>query len=325
MAYNKKSTSSVGVVTFDDINKQLASTSPWGSMMNDDTTSSVKDYLNTGNYILNAAFSGSILKGIPTNRTIVLSGESSTGKTYLLLNICREAQKAGYFVVYYDSENAVDPEIAQSFGIDLNSIRYEPVATVQQFRTSITALTEYLIEQKKAGKEIPRILFALDSAGNLASDKEVEDAASGSDKVDMTRSKVLKSLFRILMVRMGYLGSTLICTNHIYKTLDLFSKNVQSGGCLVAGTKVKLWNGDEINIEDVKIGDALKGMKGTPNEVTQTYTFHKPCVKVTFDDGTSMIVSNTHKFAIKESPNPVSTEDWVNANASIGKDVYCIE
>jgi len=322
MAYQKKSTS-VGVVTFDDINKQLATTSPWGSLMTEDTTSSVKDYLHTGNYILNAAFSGSILKGIPTNRTIVLSGESSTGKTYLLLNICREAQKQGYFVVYYDSENAVDPEIAKSFGLDLKNIRYEPVATVQQFRTSITALTEYLIEQKKAGKEIPRILFALDSAGNLASEKEVEDAAAGSDKADMTRSKTLKSLFRILMVRMGYLGSTLICTNHIYKTIDLFSKNVQSGGCLVAGTQVKLWNGELVNIEDLKVGDNLEGLAEASNQVTQTYTFTKPCVKVTFDDGTSMIVSNEHKFALSENPNVADPSDWVNANNSVNREVYC--
>lgn len=324
MAYQKKTTSA-GAVTFDDINKQLAITSPWGSMMTEDTTSSVKDYLHTGNYILNAAFSGSILKGIPTNRTIVLSGESSTGKTYLLLNICREAQKAGYFVVYYDSENAVDPDIAKSFGIDLNTIRYEPVATVQQFRTSITALTEYLIEQKKAGKEIPRILFALDSAGNLASDKEVEDAAAGNDKADMTRSKVLKSLFRILMVRMGYLGSTLICTNHIYKTLDLFSKNVQSGGCLTAGTKVKLWDGKLVNIEDVKEGENLAGLTEAANVVTRTYTFNKPCVKVTFDDGTSMTVSNEHKFATKENPSTSDPSDWVNAHVSVGYEVYGIE
>lgn len=324
MAYTKKTTSA-GAVTIDDINKQLASTSQWGSMMTDDTTSSVKDYLHTGNYILNAAFSGSILKGIPTNRTIVLSGESSTGKTYLLLNICREAQKAGYFVVYYDSENAVDPDIASSFGLDLSQIRYEPVATVQDFRTSITALTEYLIEQKKAGKEIPRILFALDSAGNLASTKEVEDAAAGTDKADMTRSKVLKSLFRILMVRMGYLGSTLICTNHIYKTLDLFSKNVQSGGCLIEGTQIRLWNGELVNIEDVKEGDNLRGLEFAANPVTKTYTFKKPCVKVTFDDGTSMIVSNEHRFALTENPSASKPEDWVCAHASMGKEVYCIE
>lgn len=323
MAYNKKQTTPSGCVTFDDINKQLSSTSNWGSVMSNDTTSSVKDYLNTGNYILNAAFSGSILKGIPTNRTVVLSGESCTGKTYLLLNICREAQKAGYFIVYYDSENAVDPEIAKTFGIDLDNIRYEPVATIQQFRTSITSLTEYLISQKKEGKEIPRILFALDSAGNLASDKEVEDAASGSDKADMTRSKIMKSLFRILMVRMGYLGSTLICTNHIYKTIDLFSKNVQSGGCLTYGTKVKLWNGEYINIQDIQEGDNLMGLNDNNNLVTKTYTFNRPCVRVTFDDGTSMEVSTNHRFAIVQNPNVANTSDWIEASASIGREVYC--
>lgn len=325
MAYTKKATSAEAV-SIADINKQLSSTSEWGSMMADGTTSSVKDYLHTGNYILNAAFSGSILKGIPTNRTIVLSGESSTGKTFLLLNICREAQKAGYFVVYYDSENAVDPEICESFGLDLSQIRYEPVATVQDFRTSITSLTEYLIEQKKAGKEIPRILFALDSAGNLASSKEVEDAAAGSDKADMTRSKVLKSLFRILMVRMGYLGSTLICTNHIYKTLDLFSKNVQSGGCLAEGTQVKLWNGELVNIEELKVGDNLAGVAGeASNRVTQVYNFTKPCVKVEFEDGTSMIVSNEHRFAVTENPSASNPQDWVSAYTSLGQEVYCAD
>ena len=38
------------------------------------------------------------------------------------------------------------------------------------------------------------MMIILDSAGNLATQKEINDAISGSEKSEMTRSKILKSI-----------------------------------------------------------------------------------------------------------------------------------
>ena len=44
--------------------------------------------------------------------------ESGVGKTYLLLNIAREAQKKDIFVIWYDSENAIERSQLTQFGVD---------------------------------------------------------------------------------------------------------------------------------------------------------------------------------------------------------------
>ena len=220
-----------GKFSASDLNKAMSKNSQFGGLLSDGHgVSKITEYINSGNYILNACMTGSLFKGVPNNRSVCVSGESGVGKTFLILNMCREAQKLGYFIVFYDSENAVDEELALNFGIDLDNFRYEPVQTVQEFRSNVTNMVDLLIERKREGDEIPKVFIALDSAGNLATQKEIDDAKAYSDKSDMSRAKVMKSIFRILMSKLGIIGGTFVFSNHIYKTLDLYAKDVQSGG-----------------------------------------------------------------------------------------------
>lgn len=231
-----------GVFSIADLTKEMSKNTKFGALLSDGGgVSKITEYISTGNYLLNACMSGSLLKGIPNNRSICLSGESGCGKTYLLLNMCREAQKKGYFVLFYDSENAVDEDLALKFGIDLETMWYEPVQTVQGFRSHVTKFLDGLIEKKEAGLEIPKVFIALDSAGNLASQKEIDDAKAYTDKADMSRAKMMKSVFRIMMSKLGIIGGTFVFTNHIYKTLDLYSQDTQSGGTgIVYGASIIL-------------------------------------------------------------------------------------
>lgn len=219
------------VFSFEDLNKKMKEVSDFGSIMSENEISTIDHFIHSGNYLLNAALTGSLKRGYPGNRSVAFAGPSGVGKTYLLLNGIRRAQQEeGYYTVFFDSENAVDVELMKKFGIDTNMVRYEPVNTVQEFRHISTVITEELLEAKKKGMQIPKILFVLDSAGNLATMKEVEDAKSGSEKSDMTRSKILKSIFRILMTRLGILKIPFWFSNHVYQTQDLFSKTIQGGG-----------------------------------------------------------------------------------------------
>ena len=47
--------------------------------------SNIEDWIPTGNYLLNAAISGSLFGGIPSGRTSTLVGESGCGKSYLII------------------------------------------------------------------------------------------------------------------------------------------------------------------------------------------------------------------------------------------------
>lgn len=154
----------------------------------------------------------------------------NTGKTYLILNACKQAQDQGYYIVYYDSENAVDKALLSKFKIDMTKFRYEPVNTVQEFRSNITAMLDTLIENKEKGFKIPKIMVCLDSAGNLATQKEIEDAKSKEDKADMTRAKLLKSTFRILMTKMALCHVNFIFSNHSYSSQSFIPTQVAGGG-----------------------------------------------------------------------------------------------
>ena len=216
--------------TFDDLNAELANINPLGSVMEQSTFSDVTEWIDTGNYHLNACVSGSLFGGWPNNRSCSIAGPSGTGKTFLILNSIREAINMGYNVVFYDSEAAVDKDLMKKFGIDTAKVNYQPVNTVQDFRTSITTITGRMQEVKRAGGEVPKLMIILDSAGNLATAKEIEDARSGSEKSDMTRSKILKSIFRIIMTPLADLKIPFLFTNHTYQTQDFISRQVAGGG-----------------------------------------------------------------------------------------------
>ena len=216
--------------TFDDLNTELAELNPLGSVMNQSNFSEVTEWIHTGNYHLNACVSGSLFKGWPNNRSCSVAGPSGTGKTFLMLNTVREAINMGYNVIYYDSEAAVDKDQMEKFQIDTTKVNYQPVNTVQEFRQSVTTITKKMQEAKRNGAELPKIMMVLDSAGNLATAKEIDDAVSGNEKSDMTRSKILKSIFRIIMTPLADLKIPFLFTNHTYRTQDFISRQVAGGG-----------------------------------------------------------------------------------------------
>ena len=216
--------------SFSDLNREMSKISEYGETLDKSTISEIDHYIPTGNYHLNECLTGSLFGGYPNNRAVALAGPSGTGKTYLILNAIKQAQKQGYSIIFYDSENAVDKHLVEKFGINPKTFRYEPCNTVQEFRSSVTAITDVLIEQKKKGIKLPKIMVVLDSAGNLATQKEIDDAKTGSSKADMTRAKLLKSTFRIIMTQFGICKIPFLFTNHTYQTQDLFSRQVGGGG-----------------------------------------------------------------------------------------------
>ena len=216
--------------SFDDINAELAELNPLGSVMNQSNFSEVTEWVDSGNYHLNACISGTLFGGWPNNRSCSIAGPSGTGKTYLILNSVKGAIDMGYHVIFYDSEAAVDKTTMEKFGIDTTKVNYQPVNTVQEFRQSVTTITKKMQEAKRVGSKLPKMMIILDSAGNLATKKEIDDAVSGNEKSDMTRSKILKSIFRIIMTPLADLKIPFLFTNHTYQTQDFISRQVAGGG-----------------------------------------------------------------------------------------------
>lgn len=192
-----------------------------------------KVFISTGVYLVDAAMSGRLLNGgIATNRISVFAGESGAGKSFMCFSCAKHAQKAGYSVIYIDTENAIDLEDLPKYGVDNSVDKFRLVRSnkVEDVNMLLTQLIDDLKEQKLAGYELPKLLIVIDSLGQMASNKEKNDLLKGDIKQDMTKAKALGSLFRSINTDLGYLDIPLLVANHTYLTMDLFPKSVMKGG-----------------------------------------------------------------------------------------------
>ena len=185
-------------------------------------------YIDTGSYIFNALCSGSIYGGVPGNKITAIAGESSTGKTFFCLGIVQHFlesnPEAG--VIYFESESAISKQMIEDRGIDSNRMLIVPVTTVQEFRLqSIKILDKYMgMDDKKP------MMFVLDSLGMLSTSKEVEDSEAGKETRDMTRAQVVKSIFRVLTLKLGKADVPLLVTNHTYDVVGAYIPTKEMGG-----------------------------------------------------------------------------------------------
>ena len=283
-------------LTFTELDSLLSKVNEKGSVITNNTFSKIDEWIDTGNYLLNAQLSGTLFGGYPNSRSICLAGESGTGKTFLTLNACREAQKMGYNIIYMDSEAAVDEDIVRNFGINPDTFRYQPVSTPQEVRHFVTNLCDTI--KKAKGSEIPKIMLVLDSLGNLATNKERTDAISGSEKKDMTKQQELRSLFRVITTDLAEIKIPFIFTNHTY-------------ACALGDTPVLLANGKYKKLEQIKIGDIVLTIEGE-KPVTNTFKYENTrTIKLHFENDVVIECSPLHKFLVGNDPkNP---ESWVTA------------
>ena len=218
--------------SFLDLDKELSKMNGFetGSILSENTFSEVDEWIPTGNYLLNAQLSGTLFGGIPNTRSLGLMGDPGTGKSFVCLNVAREAQKKGYDVIYCDTEGAIDKSSAIKFGIDANKVRYQPIKTVTEFQTFVANLLE-LVKKAKANGGNPKILLILDSLGMLSTDKELRDAIEGKNAADMgAKAKELRKLFRVITLDLTAAKIPLVCTNHVYAGGGYIPTKESSGG-----------------------------------------------------------------------------------------------
>lgn len=174
--------------------------------------------------ILNMALSGS-LKGGMTAGVTQIAGPSKHFKTGLALLLIRSflnKYKDGA-VLFYDAEFGTPQSYFKTFNIDTAKIFHTPITDVEQLKHDIMI---QLAEFKRGD----RVLIVLDSLGQLASLKEVDDAIEGKHVADMSRAKQLKSLFRMVTPHLRIKDIPFVVVNHTYKEIGMFPKDIPGGG-----------------------------------------------------------------------------------------------
>jgi len=211
--------------------KVLDDLNPDATFLNESALSNISSFIDTGSMALNAIISGSLKNGgVPSGRITGFSGPTSCGKTYIINRILANAQKAGRYVVIFDTENAVDDKGATNMGMDTSKVKYCPVETVEQCRNQISQFLDSVIAKKLNSQ----FIISIDSLGNLVSTKEMADVAAGKEAMDMgTRAKGLKSMLRVLTHKAAKADVPIIFSNHVYENpAAMFPTLVkqQSGG-----------------------------------------------------------------------------------------------
>ena len=238
--------------------------------------------IDTGSYVLNGLFSGSIYGGVSNNKITALAGETATGKTFFALGLVRrflETHENG-IVAYFDTESAVTADMMEQRQIDTTRVIKSEPDTIQKFRHVTLNMLEHFIIQD--GEESVPMMMVLDSLGQLSSTKEIEDTAEGAETRDMTKAQVLKATFRVLNLKLAKAGVPLIVCNHTYDVVGSYvpMKEMSGGSGLkyAASTiaflsKKKERDGTEVigNIVKVKMQKSRLSRENKEIEVLLTY------------------------------------------------------
>jgi RecA/RadA recombinase len=219
-------------------------------ILSDSNLYSTKDVCQTSVPMINVALSGSIDGGLTSGLT-VLAGPSKHFKTSfgLLMAAAYLKKHEDAVLLFYDSEFGSPQAYFEAFGIDTDRVLHTPVPNVEQLKFDLVGQ----LEQIERGD---KVVIMIDSVGNLASKKELEDALSEKSVADMSRAKALKGLFRMVTPYLTMKNVPLLAVNHTYQEIGLFPKAVVSGGTGIMYSADNVWI---IGRQQEKDGSQVKG------------------------------------------------------------------
>ena len=183
-----------------------------------------KDMVPTEVPMINVALSGRLDGGIIPGLTM-WAGPSKHFKTAFSL-LMAKAYMDKYpeaVLLFYDSEFGTPVKYFETFQIDMDRVLHTPLTDIEQLKFDI-------MQQLQEVNRGDKLIIILDSIGNLASKKEVEDALEGKSVADMSRAKQMKSLFRMITPHLNLKDIPLVVVNHTYMEIGMFPKAIVGGG-----------------------------------------------------------------------------------------------
>jgi RecA/RadA recombinase len=239
-----------------------------------------KDMVPTSVPMINVALSGKLDGGIVPGLTM-WAGPSKHFKTAFSL-LMAKAYMDRYpeaVLLFYDSEFGTPIKYFETFGIDMERVLHTPLTDIEQLKFDI-------MQQLQEINRGDKLMVILDSIGNLASKKEVDDALDGKSVADMSRAKQVKSLFRMVTPHLNLKDIPMVVVNHTYKEIGMFPKDIVGGG---TGSYYSADNIFILGRQQEKEGTEIIGYNFIINVEKSRYTKEKSKIpiSVTFDGGIS--------------------------------------
>ena len=239
---------------------------------------SQQDFASTSVPMINVALSGDPDGGLGSGLT-VLAGPSKHFKTSfaLLMAAAYMNKHPDAIMLFYDSEFGSPQTYFESFDIDTKRILHTPITDVEKLKFD-------LVSQLEAIEKDDRVIIIIDSIGNLASKKELEDAINEKSVADMSRAKALKGLFRMVTPYLTMKNIPLLAINHTYKEIGLFPKDIVGGGTGIYYSADNIWI---LGRQQQKTGTEIKGYNFIINVEKSRFVKEKSKipVSVTWDGG----------------------------------------
>ena len=231
-----------------------------------------KDMTPTSVPMVNVALSGSVDGGVTPGLT-VLAGPSKHFKTSfaLLMAGAYLDQHPDAVMLFYDSEFGSPQSYFEQFGIDTSRILHTPIANVEELKFDIIAQLEAIDREDK-------VIIVIDSIGNLASKKELDDAINEKSVADMSRAKALKGLFRMCTPYLAMKNIPMLAVNHTYKEIGLFPKDVVGGGTGIYYSADNIWI---LGRQQDKKGTEIQGYHFIINVEKSRYVKEKSKIPIT--------------------------------------------
>ena len=231
-----------------------------------------KDMITTSVPMVNVALSGSVDGGLTPGLT-VLAGPSKHFKSAfsLLMASAYLKQYPESVLLFYDSEFGTPQGYFESFGIDMDRVIHTPITDIEQLKFDI------MKQLAEIGRN-DKVVVIIDSVGNLASKKEVEDTLNEKSVADMSRAKSLKSLFRMVTPHLTLKDIPLIVVNHTYMEIGMFPKAIVGGGTGIYYSADTIWI---LGRQQEKDGGEISGYNFIINVEKSRYVKEKSKIPIT--------------------------------------------
>lgn len=242
------------------------------------------EWISTGNAAMNYRLTGRYDVGIPNRRTMLLWGESGTGKTFLTSNAAKNAQDKGYSIIYLDSEDSISEDYMTKIGIDLDEDKFVPVL-IDTIEEATAAIAEIFSTMEPDDK----FILIIDSLAGMLSEKEEGEFEKGVSKGDQGQmAKKLKLFVKNINKKISEYDAFCIMVTHAYQNQDPYS--TEGKWICTGGKGMQFFPSFSVRLDKAKLKEGMKVVNGVRirGEVTKTrFTapFQKFELKVPYTEG----------------------------------------
>tara|TARA_Y100001938_G_C8044130_1_gene407860 strand:- start:172 stop:1263 length:1092 start_codon:yes stop_codon:yes gene_type:complete len=212
----------------------------------DTTPTDIKEFISTGSTMLDLAISNRADGGIAVGRITELNGLESSGKSLIGAHILAETQKKGGVAVYIDTETAVSTEFLEAIGLDVESMLYLHLETVEDI---FSAIEEIVAKVRESDKD--RLVTILVDSLAAATTKVELEAEFDKDGWATSKAIILSKAMRKITQMIGRQKIALVFTNQLRQKLGVMFGDpwTTSGGKALpfhASTRIRLKNVGQI-------------------------------------------------------------------------------